>query len=326
MLSSSSKFMPEKLKQWSSQPSPMMPPRSGGAIEYRGCTALLQPKHWKRKHYANLLHVAILLIYFTLRPIEDSGSLSLTPSRINMHGMGAETEFLDRRLRSVAMWFRSRPMRMWFRRPLLFRSSRFGLPAFCLVHLRLAAFGHLLQLFDLFRGQLGQAPDEGDERPDGFRAVFPAERRHSRKAHAVRDDVEKLAVGQLLCIRLCQVGNLRIEIAAVESVAAAGSPVTHGAVLDDMLAGFGRARLRYRVRVLHFFDARRRSDLSRLSGQNGFNPRRLFAGAESVIAEPDHERDNSGQRGKNDDKNCGLFCVHHHTSMFRAVAVSPTFP
>ena len=109
------------------------------------------------------------------------------------------------------MGFRSRPLRMGFRRPLFFRSGRFRRRRF-FVHIRLGAFGHLLQLFDLFRGQLRQAPDEGDEPPDGFRAVFPAERRHSRKAHPVRDDVEKLAVGQLLSIRLRQVGNLRIEI------------------------------------------------------------------------------------------------------------------
>jgi len=85
---------------------------------------------------------------------------------------------------------------MRFRGSLLFRSDLFRRRRF-FVHIRLGAFGHLLQLFDLFRGQLRQAPDEGDEPPDGFRAVFPAERRHSRKAHPVRDDVEKLAVGHL---------------------------------------------------------------------------------------------------------------------------------
>src|SRR5215470_16905418 len=198
---------------------------SSATSENRGRFALLQAERMKRKHYAAPLHVAILLIYFTLRPETYFRAPSITPSRIKIHGMGAEKEFLDDQLRSVVMWFRSRPVRMRFRRPLLFRSGWFGLPAFCLVHLRLVVFGHLLQLFDLFRGQLGQAPDERDERPDGFRAVFPAERRHSCKAHPVRDDVEKLAVGQLLRIRLGQVGDLRIKIAAVKSVAAASRSV-----------------------------------------------------------------------------------------------------
>src|SRR5262245_54513208 len=142
------------------------------------------------------------------------------------------------------MWFRSRPVRMGCRRLLLFRSGWLGRRR-VFVHLRLAAFSHLLQLFDLLRGQFGQAPDEGDEFPDRFRAVFPAERRHSCKTHAVRDDVEKLAVSQLLRIRLSQVGNLRIEITAVKSVAAADSSVTNGAVLDEMLAGFSRTRFCY---------------------------------------------------------------------------------
>src|SRR6266542_1401763 len=296
--------------------------------ENRGRFALLQAERKKRKHYAAQLHMAIILMYFTLRPETYFRAPSITPSRTKIHCMVALKAFLDDHPCSVGMWFCSRPVRMGFRRLLLFRSGRFGLRAFCFVrlHLRLAAFGHLLQLFDLFRGQLGQAPDEGDEFPDGFRAVFPAERRHSRKTHSVRDDVEKLAVGQLLRIRLGQVGNLRIEIAAVKSVAAAGRSVTDGAVLDEMLAGFGRTRLRYRLRALQFFCARRRSYPARVSGQNSFNPRRLFASVESVIAEPDPERDDSGQRGQNDDKNCGLFCVHLHTSMFRAVAVSPSFP
>src|SRR5215510_16130965 len=114
----------------------------------------------------------------------------------------SEKEFSDRRLRSMTMRFCSWPVRIGFRRNLLLRSGRFGLLAFCLVHTRLAAFCHLLQLFDLLRGQLGQATDEGDERPDGFRTVFPLERRRSSKARHVRDDVEKLAVGQLLRIRL----------------------------------------------------------------------------------------------------------------------------
>src|SRR5262245_39769786 len=127
-----------------------------------------------------------MLIYFTLRPVTYFRAPSLTPSRIKIHGMGAEKEFLDDHLRSVMMWFRSRPVRMRFRRLLLFRSGRFGLRAFGFVHLRLAAFGHLLQLLDLFRGQLGQAPDERDEPPYGFRAVFPTEGRHSCKAHPVQ--------------------------------------------------------------------------------------------------------------------------------------------
>ena len=265
----------------------------GGAIEYCGCFALPQPMHWKRKHYAAPLHMTVMLIYFTLRAKAYFRVRFPTPSGMDIYGIGTEKEFSDNYLRSVAMQFRSWPVSMRFRRPLLFRSGRFGLPAFCLVHIRLAAFGHLLQLFDLFRGQLGQAPDEIDECPDGFRAVFPAERRHSRKAHPVRDNVEKLAVSQLLRIRLGQVWNFRIEITAVESVTVSSRSVTDGAVLDEMLAGFGRTRFRYRVRGLHLFGARRRSDLSRLSGQNGFNPQRLFASAESVIAEPDHKRDNS---------------------------------
>src|SRR5262245_39686354 len=124
-----------------------------GAIEYRGRFALPQPEPQNRKHYAALLPVAIMLIYFTLRPDTYFRAPSLTPSRIKIHGMGAEKEFFDDQLRSVVMWFRSRPVRMRFRRPLLFRSGRFGSPAFCFAHLRLAALGRLLPLFDLFRGQ-----------------------------------------------------------------------------------------------------------------------------------------------------------------------------
>ena len=189
----------------------------GGAIEYCGCFALPQPMHWKRKHYAAPLHMTVMLIYFTLRAKAYFRVRFPTPSGMDIYGIGTEKEFSDNYLRSVAMQFRSWPVSMRFRRPLLFRSGRFGLPAFCLVHIRLAAFGHLLQLFDLFRGQLGQAPDEGDERPDGFRTVFPAERRHSSKARPVRDDVEKLDVGQSPRIRRGQVGNLRGEIAAIKS-------------------------------------------------------------------------------------------------------------
>ena len=256
----------------------------GGAIEYCGCFALPQPMHWKRKHYAAPLHMTVMLIYFTLRAKAYFRVRFPTPSGMDIYGIGTEKEFSDNYLRSVAMQFRSWPVSMRFRRPLLFRSGRFGFRAFCFVHLRLAAFGHLLQLIDLFRGQLGRAPDEGDERPDGFRTVFPAERRHSSKARPVRDDVEKLAIGQSPRIRLCQVGNLRIEIAAVKSVAAARGSMTDGAVLDEMLEDFSHTSFRYRMRVHQFFCARRHSDFARLSGQNGFNPLRLFAGAESVIA------------------------------------------
>src|SRR5262245_12366736 len=173
-----------------------------------------------------------MLIYFTLRPEKYFRAPSLTPSRIKIHGMGAEKEFFVDQLRSVVMWLRSRPVRMRFRRPLLFRSGRFRRRRF-FVHLRLASFGNLLRLFALFRRQPAQAPDERDEPPHGFRGVVPAVRRHSRKALTVRDDVENLAVGQLLRIRLGQVGDLRIKIAAVKSVAAAGRSVTDGAVLNE---------------------------------------------------------------------------------------------
>ncbi len=57
------------------------------AIEYRGCFPLLQPEHQKRKHYAAQLHVAIMPIYFTLRPDEYFRVRFPTPFRINIYGM-----------------------------------------------------------------------------------------------------------------------------------------------------------------------------------------------------------------------------------------------
>ena len=74
------------------------PLTSSGAIEYRGRFALPQPEPQNRKHYAALLPVAIMLIYFTLRPDTYFRAPSLTPSRIKIHGMGAEKEFLDDQL------------------------------------------------------------------------------------------------------------------------------------------------------------------------------------------------------------------------------------
>jgi hypothetical protein len=71
------------------------PLTGSGVIEYRGRFALPQPEHQKRKHYAAPLHVAIMLIYFTLRPEAYFRSPSPTPDRIKTHGMVAEKAFLD---------------------------------------------------------------------------------------------------------------------------------------------------------------------------------------------------------------------------------------
>jgi hypothetical protein len=103
MIASSSKFLPEMPKQWSSQLVPMITSTGNGAIEYRGCFALPQPRHWKRKHYAAPLHVAIMLIYFTLHPEAYFRGRFPTPSGMDIHGIDTEKEFSDDYLRSVAM-------------------------------------------------------------------------------------------------------------------------------------------------------------------------------------------------------------------------------
>ena len=37
-------------------------------VEGYGCFSSLRTKRWKRKHYAVPLHMAIMMIYLTLRP------------------------------------------------------------------------------------------------------------------------------------------------------------------------------------------------------------------------------------------------------------------
>jgi len=53
-----------------------------GANENRGRFALLKAERKKRKHYAAPLHMAIILMYFTLRPETYFRGPSITPSRI----------------------------------------------------------------------------------------------------------------------------------------------------------------------------------------------------------------------------------------------------
>src|SRR5262245_29616984 len=85
-----------------------------------------------------------------------------------------------------------------------------------------------LHLLDLVFGELRQMPDDVDEMPCRFlavgRTVRPA--RHSGESDTVLDDVEQLAVSELLCCREAHVRRFRTQAATHLGVAAAIAGMT----------------------------------------------------------------------------------------------------
>src|SRR5437762_2071663 len=88
----------------------------------------------------------------------------------------------------------------------------------------------------LFSRKLGEVADEADQVPARalalLAAVAPA--RHPSEAHAVFDDVEQLAVRQLLGLRQPQVGRSRIEVAPHLRLAAPVVRMADGAVVREV--------------------------------------------------------------------------------------------
>src|ERR1700692_4514367 len=62
----------------------------------------------------------------------------------------------------------------------------------------------------LFRGKLRQMPYKKDQFPRIVSHPVGGEGWHARETHAILDVPEKLAVGAVLCLRLAQIGRLRV--------------------------------------------------------------------------------------------------------------------
>src|ERR1700686_2118602 len=94
-----------------------------------------------------------------------------------------------------------------------------------------------LHFHALFVSELRQVANEPRQLPTVlFRSMRAAKRRHAREAHAIFNNPENFAVGELLRLLQAQVRRLRIYIAADHSISTSVVGVADGAVIGKVQA------------------------------------------------------------------------------------------
>src|SRR5439155_22213634 len=149
----------------------------------------------------------------------------------------------------------------------------------------------LLLLLQLFSRDLRQMADEVYEFPAVF-ILFSmrAKSRHARKADAVVNDVEDLAVRQVLCLRAAHIGRFRIQALPDFSRTAAIISVAERAVVGEMGHRFGQYFRIGAHRIFRFASARRHRKAAQTPGGECFKGIRLVSGTE-----PTRQKISAGQ-------------------------------
>ena len=133
--------------------------------------------------------------------------------------------------------------------------------------------------------QLRQSANYSDQVPDVIVAQLPG--RHSRKANAVFDDVEKCSIRHRLCGLFPKVGTRWIEPCPDFGFTATVHGMAHCTSLYEVVRSCGQAFRIWWYGVMHVGGAGRNCKCSEMPGDVGLHRRWPGCRAEPVSLEPD---------------------------------------
>jgi hypothetical protein len=133
---------------------------------------------------------------------------------------------------------------------------------------------HSFHPVQLFSGHGREMADEVNEFPAILVVTFDglvAEPGHPREPNAIVDDVEELTIAEVLGLRLSHIGRFRIQPPSNGRVAASIHSMAKGAVVCEMLHGFGHHGSIDTNRVRGIPSAPRNSQAAQATSDSGFN-------------------------------------------------------
>src|SRR5260221_6705385 len=121
---------------------------------------------------------------------------------------------------------------------------------------------------------------EQDELPVFLVVAAPAG--HAGEADAVLDDVEELAIGELLSSCQSHIRRGRVHMLAHLGFSAAVIGVTDGAMIGEVVPAFGDIERSRAERIFHLLGGSRSRQGARLPGQECLEPAGFRVGAETM--------------------------------------------
>ena len=127
-------------------------------------------------------------------------------------------------------------------------------------------------------------PDEANEFPTILilPGVVRTKRGHTRKPHAIVDDVVKLAVAEILRVSLPHIRGLRIQTLSDESVPASIITVANRAMIREVRHGIRKHFRAGGYRVRHLTRSARHCNVTQLASKKCLSRIRFVARAEAA--------------------------------------------
>src|SRR6266481_9734053 len=145
--------------------------------------------------------------------------------------------------------------------------------------------------------------DEVNQLPAVQHASVPAaigKCRHSRKAHAILDDPEQLAVRKVLRFRQTQIRWLGVEAAPNHGLPAAVVGMADGAMIREMQPRIAQILRRDEQRILGQPRAGRGREMTYIASDHDFESIRSGASTEAVMQDGDGHSDNHAEERYSD--------------------------